>query len=127
MGAWGVGLYSSDLALDLRTTIGAISRLPFEPVELLRLLCESEPGASGAPENADHTVFWLTAADQFAKRGLDCPEARERALAIISGGQDLKAMARLGMDAPSLRKRSAMLAELGARLQAPLPVKPRKC
>ncbi len=30
MGAWGSGLYSSDYALDLRATIAALSKLPFE-------------------------------------------------------------------------------------------------
>jgi len=35
MGAWGVGLYSNDFALDLRGSVKAVARLPFEPGKLL--------------------------------------------------------------------------------------------
>jgi hypothetical protein len=38
MGAWGVGLYSTDFAVDLRGTVGAVSRLPFEGDGLLEIL-----------------------------------------------------------------------------------------
>jgi hypothetical protein len=44
MGAWGTGLYSGDFAMDLRGTIAAISRLPFDGDRLAEILCESEPG-----------------------------------------------------------------------------------
>ena len=126
MGAWGIGLYSSDFALDLRGSVKAVSRLPFAPERLLELLCETEPSAANDPKDADHTVFWLTVADQFAKRGIDCIGARDRALAIISGGDDLAAMAALGMDEKSLGKRRAMLEELRRRIMNPVEAaKPR--
>ena len=126
MGAWGVGLYSDDYAMDLRSTVGAVSRLPFGPTELLGILRQSEGKVADDPADSDHTVFWLVVADQFHKRGLDCPEAQERALAIVACDDDLAAMAKLGMEEKSLSKRRAMLAALAAALGEPLPSKPRK-
>ena len=105
MGAWGVGLYSSDFALDLRGSVKAVARLPFEPDRLLEFFCAAEPTAAHNPEDSYYTIFWLTIAEQFAKRGIDCARARERALSIIADGADLAAMAALGMDEKSLVRR----------------------
>ncbi|HLY58807.1 MAG TPA: hypothetical protein VKS60_24810 [Stellaceae bacterium] len=126
MGAWGIGLYSSDFAMDLRSTVGAVARLPFEPGRLLELLRASEPTAADDPADEDHCVFWLTVADQFARRGIDCPEARDRALAVIDDGSDLAMMSRLGMAEKDLAKRRKMLEELRPKIAAPpAPGRPR--
>jgi len=126
MGAWGVGLYSGDFALDVRGTVKAVARLPFAPDKLLELLRAASPVTADDPGDEDHTIFWLVVADQFAKRGIDCPAARDRALALIADGSDLKTMESLGMDPKGLAKRRAILDELGARLAAPIVVsKPR--
>jgi hypothetical protein len=116
MGAWGIGLYSSDFALDLRESVKAIARLPFAPDELLDCLCTTERSAASDPGDPDHTVFWLTVTDQFAKRGIYCERARDRALAIIADGSDLAVMAALGMDDKSLVKRRKMLEVLCGRI-----------
>ena len=118
MGAWGTGLYSSDLALDLRGTIGAVARLPFDSDRLVEILCDSEPGAANNPDDEEHTIFWLVVADQFAKRAIVCPRVREKALAIIDDGSDLAMHAKLGMTPSNLNKRQKMLAEVRARLTA---------
>jgi hypothetical protein len=126
MGAWGSGLYSNDFALDVRGAVKAVARLPFPPDRLLEYLCAAQPAAAHDPKDADHTVFWLTVADQFAKRGIDCAGARDRALAIITDGSDVKMMAALGMDEKSLGKRRAVLEELRRRIAAPIETaKPR--
>jgi hypothetical protein len=126
MGTWGVGLYSSDFALDLRSCVRAVARLPFDSTRLLDVISRVEPSAAGNAEDPDHTVFWLTVGDQFARLGINCQTARERALTIISEGADLTAMTALGMDAKSLAKRRTMLETLRARIAAPLtPTKPR--
>jgi hypothetical protein len=39
MGAWGIGLYSSDFAMDLRGCVNAVVRLPFDPDRLLKTIC----------------------------------------------------------------------------------------
>jgi hypothetical protein len=125
MGSWGTKLYSSDFALDLRPLIGAVARLPFDPDRLMEIICENEPAAAESAEDSDHSTFWLTVADQFMKRGIDCRTARERALAIIDDGTDLAMMARLGMSEKDLAKRRKMLSELRDRLAAPAAKKLR--
>src|SRR5262249_6980629 len=125
MGSWGAGLYSGDFAADLRGAVKAVARLPFEPDRLVEILRESEPGAANNPDDEDHTTFWLVVADQFAKRSIDCRSVRDRALAIIDEGRGPALLAKLGMDAPGLAKRRKQLAELRARLAAPVAAKPR--
>jgi hypothetical protein len=127
MGTWGTGLYSGDLAMDLRSTIRAVARLPFDGDRLVEILCASEPGAANNPNNEEHTIFWLVVADQFARRAIACGRVREKALTIIDDGSDLAMHAKLGMSPADLRKRQKMLAEVRARLTvAPSDgVKPR--
>ncbi len=126
MGAWGVGLYSSDFALDVRGCIDAVVRLPFDPERLLETIRQTEPVAADDPADSDHAVFWLTVADRFARKGVDCPTARDRALAIIADGADLATMASLGMDEKSLAKRRAMLEDLRLRLAEPVATDRRR-
>ena len=95
MGAWDVGLYSSDVALDLKASLRALARLPFDGARLLKLLRATEPAADD-PEDEDHTVFWLVAADQFVRHGIVCAEAHKRALDIIVSGADLSELQAAG-------------------------------
>jgi hypothetical protein len=119
MGVWAAGLYSGDFAMDLRSTIGAVARLPFDGDQLTDILRQAEPAAADRPDDPDHTTFWLVLADQFAKRGIVCDRARTAALSIISSGSDLAMLTRLGMTPVNLKKREKMLAELHQRLLAP--------
>jgi hypothetical protein len=52
--------------MDLRGCISAVTRLPFDPDRLLETICQSEPTSANDVADPDHTVFWLTVADQFA-------------------------------------------------------------
>src|SRR6185295_17387196 len=97
MGVWGTALYSGDFAMDLRATISAVARLPFDPDRLVEILCETESSAANNPSDEEHTTFWLVVADQFAKRGIVSNLAHEKALDIISANADLDALTRLGM------------------------------
>jgi hypothetical protein len=124
MGAWGPGLYSDDFALDLRTAIGAVSRLPMDGPEIVTLLAELEPAAH-AVTDPDHPTFWLVVADQLHRRGIASP-ARERALQIIDEGTDVRRLRELGMSEPDLEKRSRMLDKLRRTIAAPLPTRARK-
>src|SRR4029453_15503465 len=123
MGAWGTGLYSGDFAMDLRSTIGAVTRLPFAAERLIEVLCDTEPGAARKADDPDHTVFWLVLADQFWKRGIDSPRVRDAALAIIDEGRHRARMTGLGMREPDLRRRDRMLTELRSRLVSVPPSK----
>ena len=126
MGAWGAGLYSSDMAADMRAVIKSALRLPFDEDRIVDVLRDCERNAASDPDSEDHTTFWLVLADQFEKRGVAHAPTREKAIAIIDRGDDLIMMEKLGMKQTDLRKRGAKLAELQARLAAaPRPLKPR--
>jgi hypothetical protein len=126
MGAWGTGLYSSDMAADMRATVASVLRLPFDEDRIVEILRECEGRAADDPDDEDHTTFWLVLADQLEKRGVAHAPTRERAIAIIDRGDDLAMMERRGMKPVDLRKRGAKLAELRARLAAaPHRSKPR--
>ena len=43
MGVFGTGLYSGDFAMDLRSAISAVVRVPYDSDKLADILCESEP------------------------------------------------------------------------------------
>lgn len=126
MGAWGVGLYSSDMAMDMRPLIKSALRLPFDEDRIVGIIAECEPHAANNADDEDHTTFWLALADQFEKRGVAHAPTCAKALAIIDRGDDLAMMEKRGMKAADLRKRAAKLAELRARLNAaPTTSKPR--
>jgi len=112
MGVWGAGLYSSDFAMDLRSAVRSVARLPFDGDKLVEFLISVDTGAANRPEDEDHTTFWLIVADQFAKMGITSERAREEALQIIDDGSDIAMLTKLGMDTSGLRKRQKMLADL---------------
>src|SRR6266568_1097336 len=125
MGVFGTGLYSGDFALDLRSAVGAVLRLPLDPDRLVDVLSSTEPSAANNPNDGDHTAFWLVVADQFAKRGVACDRVRTKALSIIDAGADIAMVEKLGMKSADLRKRRRMLDELRARIvKAPTTSKP---
>jgi hypothetical protein len=127
MGVFAVGLYSGDFALDLRGTISAVARLPFDGDRLTQILCESEPAAAINADDEDHNTFWLVTADQFAKRAIVCERVRDKALAIIDSGADIAMLSRLGMSPSDLKKRQKILLELRGLITAPaIRGKPRQ-
>src|SRR6476659_271008 len=104
MGVWDIKLYSGDFAMDLRSTIGAVARLPFDAERLVDIVCETEAGAAKNPLDEDHTSFWLVLADQFAKRGIVSERVRDKALAIIDTDEDVAMLERRGMKPTDVRK-----------------------
>jgi len=125
MGVWGTGLYSGDFAMDLRSTVGAVVRLPFDAERLVDILCETEPTAANNPNDEEHTTFWLILADQFAKRGIASDRVREKALSIIDAAEDVAMLEKLGMKPADIRKRRRLLDELRSRIVAATVDKPR--
>jgi hypothetical protein len=116
MGTWGAGLYSSDIAADMRATIKSVLRLPLDEDGIVDVLRNCEGRVANNPDDEDYTTFWLVLADQFEKRGVAHAPTRSKAISIIDRGDDLAMMEKRGMKAPDLRKRGAKLAELRARL-----------
>jgi hypothetical protein len=125
MGFWGTALYSGDFAMDLRATISAVARLPFDTDRLVEILCETEPSAANNPADEEHTTFWLVLADQFARRGIVSEGVRARALEIIAADEDLAVMNKLGMKPADIRKRRKMIEQLRDRIIASPVNKPR--
>jgi hypothetical protein len=119
MGTWGTGLYSDDLAADLRgdyrdllgdgvSASVAVDRLMSEYAESL-----------GDPD--EEPVFWLALADISWKLGRLDERVRENALRIIDEGRDL-ARWESPRDRP---KREVVLAKLRAQLLSPQPAAKR--
>src|SRR5262245_58234477 len=119
MGSWGSGLYSGDFALDLRSAIRAVLRLPFDADRLAALIEQTDTAAASNPEHEDHATFWLVLADQFARAGVSSARVTDVALGIIDSDQDLDTQRQLGLTAAGLRKRRQTLAELRQRILSP--------
>jgi hypothetical protein len=126
MGVWGTGLYSGDFAMDLRSSIGAVVRLPFDQDRLIDILCETESEAANNPEDSDHSVFWLVLADQFARRAIMTPRLRQKALSIIDKSSDIATRQALGASVADLRKRRKTLDELKGRIMQPPPINKKR-
>jgi hypothetical protein len=121
MGYWGVSLYAGDFAMDIRSAVAAIARLPLADHEIVEALRGCERAAADQVDDPDHTTFWLVLADQLARRGVYPAEVRERALGIIDGGVDLERLKALGAGPADLRKRQARLEEIKAALLQAAP------
>lgn len=127
MGAWGTGLYANDFAADLKSTIAALVKLPFDGDRIGEILCQTESEVSADEEDEDYTNFWLVVADQFQKKRLRNESVRAKAIQIIDSGKDIGLMTGLDMSPSDLRQRQKCLDELRARLSDPISSeKPRK-
>lgn len=120
MGTWGVGLYSDDEARDVRDTyrdlLGDGLEGPAASDRLLKTWGRLVDDQDAGP------VFWLALADTQWRLGRLEPRVRDRALAVIQGGHDLRRWA----DQPKDRKkREAILARLREQLLA-APPPPRR-
>ena len=105
--------------MDVRATVGAVAKLPFDADRLVDILCETEPAIAANPDDEDYATFWLVVADQCARRGIVSTRVRERALEIIDKGLDLEMQSRLDQSAAALAKRSRMLEQLRDRIARP--------
>lgn len=124
MGTWGAGLYEDDQASDLKNTIALLSKVPAQGERLLQIL--EKNWGSCDPDDDDGRLFWLVVADQFERRGIDCPRVPATALSIIASGVDLESAKDKGADHKFLKQRALALEELRKRLITPRPIKPHK-
>lgn len=123
MGAWGVGLYQSDDALDLKSTFLEDAKLPIDTDALVARIC-TKYGLGKDPHDEDETQGWLALADQLHRFGIDHAPTFATAREIITSGADLKAMEALEMSPRDLTKRAKMLDTLLESWATPHP-KPR--
>lgn len=115
MGTWGTGLFSDDLANDVReefrdligeglTTEAAVSRMVREYKSSLR-----DPG--------EESVFWLALADTGWRLGRLEDAILKNALRVIDSGQDLAKWE----DGADRKRREKVLEKLRTKLQSPAP------
>ena len=119
MGTWGTGLYSDDLAADLKTDLRELigEGLSLD-VAVERL---SGDYASSLADGEEAPVFWLAIADAAWRLGRPHPQATSTALQIIEEGIDLRRWS----SAKDRSRRAAILADLAGRLRSPAPAAKR--
>ena len=121
MGHWGPGLYSSDIAADMRDVLKGLLRRPLSEDEIV-----AEAVRVVAPLADEVAVVRLVAADVLERAGFLTEAVRAAALETIASGADLADCAEAGMSAADLRKRQAAFAALGERLASPRAARPRR-
>jgi hypothetical protein len=121
MGAWGAGIFSDDLACDVREDwreFIADGKSPREATDALIAKYVNDP-----PDDEDH-VFWLALAVSQWKTGRLVDDVRDRALAVIDSGKGLDPW----RDAADRSKRERVLAQTREQLwsEQPHPTRIRK-
>ena len=100
MGTWGTGLYSSDVALDLRDDFAQVVHAPWDG-DRLRAWAKSAYPALDDPADDEHSDVSLVLADLFWRYGIEHPATVAAAEEIIASGADLAAKRGLGMSVPA--------------------------
>jgi len=126
MGAWGSGLYSNDMAEDLRSLVNIALKLPLSVDEIVDLIVEQKQQVALAPDYEEHTTFWLILADLVWKSGERSSRVFKKATSIVDTGQDIEMCRSLGMSDPDLKKRAKALDDLKAKLTTGNEGKKRK-
>ncbi|MEZ7126150.1 hypothetical protein ACBR40_12510 [Nonomuraea sp. AD125B] len=121
MGAWGPGLFSDDLACDVRDEYRELIEDGATDEEARRRVVESYAEALDDPGEAP--VFWLALAVTESKLGRLDPVVRDRALGIIERGEALAGWEAAG--AKALARREAALLKARAQLTGPQPARRR--
>ncbi|MFI5490510.1 hypothetical protein [Micromonospora echinaurantiaca] len=116
MGAWGPGLFSDDVACDVRDEYRELLEDGVNDDEATRRMLDSYAAALDDPDTA--TFVWLALAVTQSKLGRLDPTVRDRAVAAIDSGADLERWS----DNPRLAdKRREVLGKARAQLTGPQP------
>jgi hypothetical protein len=115
MGAWGVAVFSDDLAADVRDEFRDLIGEGLSPSQAVnKLLTEY---ASSLDDDDEMSIFWIALASTQWKLGRLEHRTKQEALRVINSGQDLKRW-----DSPRYReKRAAVLAKVRKQLLSPQP------
>lgn len=124
MGTFGAALYSDDGAADLRSAIGVLAKLPLSGEQIVEALRKEFNGPFDLDEEGG-PASWLVLADQFRKRGLDCPRVFETALVVVDGGLDIRDWRSRGADAAFIAQRQKVLGTLRQSFTGDRTVRPR--
>src|SRR5579863_6152156 len=96
MGTWGPGLYSNDIAADLKGTEDGALRVPVGADEVVDLLRQCEPRLD-EPESEDYASCWFVVADRFHRCGLRHEPTLRLVRSLLASGVDLRVNEELGM------------------------------
>lgn len=88
MGAWGSEIFSDDTAADIRAEYTSLIREGLAPDEATRRLASE--WAEIVEDEDDGPVFWLALAATQSDLGQVVDEVRDRALAVIDSGENLR-------------------------------------
>jgi hypothetical protein len=120
MGAWGPGLFSDDLAMDVRSEFRELVEDGVDDADATRRVTEAHAESITDPDEGP--TFWLALAFTQSKLGRLDPMVRDRALVIIERGEGLH----LWEDDPKLlAKRKETLEKVKAQLTGPQPARRR--
>lgn len=115
MGTWGVGIFSDDLASDVRGDWRDAIADGLSPQEATDRLLDRFAEAKDDPDEA--TRFWTALAASQAATGRLVEAVRDEALRRIDAGGDIELFAE--EDPRQGQKRRAVLAKLAAELRGP--------
>jgi hypothetical protein len=119
VGVWGTGLFSDDLACDVRDQYRELLEDGVEDGEATRVVLEK----FAAYFEERNGIAWLALAVTQSKIGRLDPDIRNRALAVLDRGADLEVWTQ---ENPKLvAKRRAVLEKVRAQLTGPQPPRQR--
>lgn len=115
MGAWGVAVFSDDLAADLREDFRDLIGDGLSPSEAVDKLLSDYASSINDPD--EKTVFWIALAETQWKLGRLEDRTRNEALRIIDSGEDLQRWE----NAKDRQKRAVVLEKVREQLLSPQP------
>lgn len=117
MGAWGTGLYSDDVAQDIKSEYIDLLKQGKSNEEATRLLIQSNKDL--IEDEADGPVFWYALADTQWHYGRLLPSVLEQALKYIELKTDLKKW--VNTTPKDYKQREKVLFDLEVKLKSPMP------
>ena len=118
MGVWGAGLYSDDLACDMKDDYKDLLGDGYDEPQAMQKIQESYQTEMQDYDNK--TVFWLVLADLQWRHGRLQEEVKQKAIQIIDEGEDLL---KWEHDRSLLYRRKQTLNKLKEKLISPQPAK----
>lgn len=127
MGIWSTGLYSNDIALDVKDICNDVfAFLSVEEGNRILLNEFSDLISRNVIDN-EYASFWYALADWQWEHGILCDHIRETAIQLANNYAGIEEWELIG-NVSDVIKRKRTLDNLGKKLRSPLPIKriPRK-
>ena len=121
MGAWGTGLYSNDMAEDIRYDFRDVFSVK-TPEEGLRILEENYLKEIQEDDYDELADFWYAVADYQWNKGILTERAKNKALELLARGAGLDLWIEEG-NKSDIKKRKEVLEKLKEKLNSPQPPK----